>query len=59
MTVLTCQGTDGVKGSTQVKWYDMTDGGMPNFVSCETCFQDIILATNFLTEIQSMRTNPQ
>jgi hypothetical protein len=35
------------------KWFIPTSGSIPNFLACEACYHDIILATNFSSNFQA------
>ncbi|KAK1543226.1 hypothetical protein CPAR01_03859 [Colletotrichum paranaense] len=47
LDVLDCKGVSGADGLAGIKWYQPLDDRLDGFVSCEACYQDIVLATSF------------
>ncbi|KAK1962495.1 hypothetical protein LY78DRAFT_643035 [Colletotrichum sublineola] len=42
-----CHGVGGVKGSAGVKWFRPLDTRLNGFLSCEACYEEVILGTAF------------
>ncbi|KAK1724642.1 uncharacterized protein BDZ83DRAFT_699793 [Colletotrichum acutatum] len=47
LDVLDCKGVSGADGSVGIKWFKPLDDRLDGFVSCEACYQDVVLATSF------------
>ena len=47
LSIKPCSGIQGIKGGNGVKWFKPVDDVVPGFVSCEACYEDVILGTNF------------
>lgn len=47
LDVLDCKGASGADGSAGIKWFKPLDDRLDGFVSCEACYQDVVLATSF------------
>ncbi|GKT49054.1 uncharacterized protein ColSpa_09235 [Colletotrichum spaethianum] len=47
MTVLDCKGQQGSQGGAGIKWFKLLDDRLEGFISCEACYEDIVLATPF------------
>ncbi|KAH0429315.1 hypothetical protein CcaCcLH18_08527 [Colletotrichum camelliae] len=47
LSVQDCHGVGGVKGTAGVKWFKPLDTRLNGFLSCEACFEDIVLGTAF------------
>lgn len=56
MSLPPCQGVGGVKGTQKTKWYGLSGGEIPGFVACASCYEDIILATNFSSRFTPYQT---
>ncbi|KAI1320583.1 hypothetical protein F5Y16DRAFT_389736 [Xylariaceae sp. FL0255] len=59
-----CSGIDGVKGhnGTGLKWYISKHDEIPNFISCEACYEDYIMANIFandFTPLAKQRQRPE
>ncbi|KNG81819.1 hypothetical protein ANOM_010748 [Aspergillus nomiae NRRL 13137] len=45
-TIRNCDGTKGVGGSENVKWYSPKDTSrLPSFIACEACYEDVVAGT--------------
>ncbi|KAE8326628.1 hypothetical protein BDV39DRAFT_205783 [Aspergillus sergii] len=45
-TIRNCDGTKGVGGSENVKWYSPKDNSrLPSFIACEACYEDVVTGT--------------
>ncbi|KAI1387132.1 uncharacterized protein F4822DRAFT_274985 [Hypoxylon trugodes] len=53
-----CKGTDGVKGSAGVKWYRAKSNAIPGFVTCEACYEDLILTSQLSTNFEPTHPHP-
>ncbi|KAK1700244.1 hypothetical protein BDP55DRAFT_722811 [Colletotrichum godetiae] len=42
-----CKGPSGADGSAGIKWFKPLDDRLDGFVSCDACYQDVVLATSF------------
>ncbi|EFQ34672.1 uncharacterized protein GLRG_09816 [Colletotrichum graminicola M1.001] len=42
-----CYGVGGVKGTAGVKWFKPLDDRLNGFISCEACYEEVILGTAF------------
>ena len=47
LSIKPCAGTQGIKGGNGVKWFSPSDNGIPHFVCCEACHEDVVLGTQF------------
>ncbi|OHW98668.1 integral membrane protein [Colletotrichum incanum] len=47
LSILDCKGQQGSKGGAGIKWFKTLDSRLEGFVSCEACYEDIVLATSF------------
>ncbi|KAK1654543.1 hypothetical protein BDP81DRAFT_457377 [Colletotrichum phormii] len=47
LNVQDCKGPSGADGSAGIKWFKALDDRRYGFVSCEACYQDVVLATSF------------
>ncbi|WQF88858.1 hypothetical protein CDEST_13872 [Colletotrichum destructivum] len=42
-----CKGQKGAKGGEGIKWFKPLDSRLEGVVSCEACFEDVVLSTSF------------
>ena len=47
MKIKNCQGVQGIKGGNDVNWFKPVNDDIPGFISCEACYEDVVLGTNF------------
>ncbi|KAK1992333.1 hypothetical protein LX36DRAFT_662530 [Colletotrichum falcatum] len=47
LTILDCKGPQGSRGGAGIKWFKTLDSRLEGFISCEACYEDIVLATSF------------
>ena len=47
LSIKSCAGTKGVRGSSHVKWYRPVNDAIPGLVYCEACFEDFVFVSNF------------
>ncbi|EQB45582.1 hypothetical protein CGLO_15522 [Colletotrichum gloeosporioides Cg-14] len=47
LSIQDCHGVGGVKGTAGVKWFKPLDTRLNGFLSCEACFEEVILGTAF------------
>ncbi|KAL8663542.1 MAG: hypothetical protein Q9202_003730 [Teloschistes flavicans] len=47
MSIQSCQGTNGIKGGNDEKWFRPAAREIDGFICCEACYEDVVLATNF------------
>jgi hypothetical protein len=55
-----CKGVAGVKGkfSTGIQWYRARENAIPGFVSCQACYEDLVMTTQFAPNFELI-TEPQ
>ncbi|KAE8422272.1 hypothetical protein BDV36DRAFT_245475 [Aspergillus pseudocaelatus] len=55
-TVRNCDGTKGVGGSENVKWYSPKDTSrLPSFIACQACYEDVITGTALCSQFEEHR----
>ncbi|OHE99123.1 hypothetical protein CORC01_05616 [Colletotrichum orchidophilum] len=42
-----CKGPSGADASAGIKWFKPLDDRLEGFISCEACYEDVVLATSF------------
>ncbi|KAK2019155.1 hypothetical protein LZ32DRAFT_519917 [Colletotrichum eremochloae] len=47
LSILDCKGQQGSRGGAGIKWFKTLDSRLEGFISCEACYEDIVLATSF------------
>lgn len=57
MSIKSCSGTEGIKGGNDVKWFKPINDDIPHFISCEACYEDVILGTQFESKFVPYPTN--
>ncbi|KAF3068476.1 hypothetical protein GL218_08274 [Daldinia childiae] len=53
-----CKGIEGVKGNVGIKWYMARLNDIPDFVSCEACYEDRILTNHFFVNFEPAQLQP-
>lgn len=46
-SIQNCHGIEGVKGTAKVRWFTPKGGEIEGFVSCESCYENVVLASSF------------
>ncbi|KAE8370711.1 hypothetical protein BDV27DRAFT_140301 [Aspergillus caelatus] len=55
-TIRNCDGTKGVGGSENVKWYSPKDTSrLPSFIACQACYEDVITGTALCSQFEEHR----
>ncbi|KAB8201387.1 hypothetical protein BDV34DRAFT_229349 [Aspergillus parasiticus] len=56
VTIRNCDGTKGVGGSENVKWYSPKDTSrLPSFIACEACYEDVVTGTALQGQFEEHR----
>ncbi|KAI5923430.1 hypothetical protein F4810DRAFT_206554 [Camillea tinctor] len=53
-----CKGVDGVKGDVGIKWYAAKSNAIPNFVSCQACYEDCLCTNQFASLFEPSPPQP-
>ena len=55
-TIRNCDGTTGVGGSENVKWYSPKDTSkLPSFIACQACYEDVVTGTALYSQFEEHR----
>jgi hypothetical protein len=60
ITTPSCHGVTGVSSGDGIQWFSIKSGEVEDFVVCQACYEDFVLATPFSQQFQhSQRLHPQ